>query len=83
MDNEVKRLTEGVSTSYQVLQYQKEYSQARSREIAVLADLNKDQADLWLVTGQLLEKRGIVVSGDPVANPNPVIVPVSVPAKQE
>jgi outer membrane protein TolC len=74
MDNEIKRLTEGVSTSYQVLQYQKEYSMARSREIAVLADLNKDQADLWLVTGQLLEKRGIVVASDSAAgsHPNPV-----------
>jgi outer membrane protein TolC len=65
MENEVKRLTEGVSTSYQVSQYQKEYSQARSRELAALADLNKDQFDLWLVTGQLLERRGIIIGSDP------------------
>lgn len=64
MEGEVKRLNEGVSTSYQVLQYQKEYSQTRSRELAALADLNKDQVDLWLVTGQMLERQGIVVEGD-------------------
>jgi outer membrane protein TolC len=64
MEGEIKRLTEGVSTSYQVLQYQKEYSQTRSRELAALADLNKDQVDLWLVTGQLLERRGIIVETD-------------------
>lgn len=61
MEGEVKRLTEGVSTSYQVLQYQEEYSQTRSRELAALADLNKDQVDLWLVTGEMLEKQGIIV----------------------
>ncbi|RBP45387.1 outer membrane protein TolC [Roseimicrobium gellanilyticum] len=64
MEGEVKKLAEGVSTSYQVLQYQEEYSQTRSRELAALADLNKDQVDLWLVTGQMLEKQGIVVESD-------------------
>lgn len=59
MEGEIKRLGEGVSTTYQVLQYQNEYSQTRSRELAALADLNKNQIDLWLVTGLLLEKRGI------------------------
>lgn len=62
MKGEIKRLDEGVSTTYQVLQYQNEYSQSRSRELAALADLNKDIVDLWLVTGLLLEKRGIVVA---------------------
>jgi outer membrane protein TolC len=64
MEGEMKRLTEGVSTSYQVLQYEKDYSEARSRELAAVQDLNKDQFDLWLVTGQLLEKRGIIVDED-------------------
>lgn len=61
LKNEIKRLDQGVTTSYQVLEYQKEYSQTRSRELAALADLNKDQLDLWLVTGQLLERQGIEV----------------------
>jgi outer membrane protein TolC len=69
MEGEMKRLAEGVSTSYQVLQYEKEYSQARSRELAALQDLNKDQVDLWLVSGQLLEKRGIIVEGDAATEP--------------
>jgi outer membrane protein TolC len=59
MAGEIKRLGEGVSTTYQVLQYQNEYSQTRSRELAALADLNKDQVDLWLVTGSLLQNQGI------------------------
>ena len=64
MESEIKRLKQGVSTSYQVLQYQKEYSQARSRELAALADLNKDQIDLWLVSGRLLEKMQIEIEND-------------------
>ncbi len=71
MDGEVKRLGEGVSTSFQVLQYQTEYSQTRSRELAALADLNKDQLDLWLVTGQLLDRMGIVIDGE--TNERPVV----------
>ena len=61
---ELKRLGEGVTTSYQVLQLQKEYSQARSRELAARTELNKDLVDVWLSTGTLLEKQGIVVTGD-------------------
>tara|TARA_R110000850_G_scaffold49428_1_gene121889 strand:- start:290 stop:2032 length:1743 start_codon:yes stop_codon:yes gene_type:complete len=64
MTGEVKRLDEGVSTTYQVLQYQHEYSRARSRELAALADLNKDELDLWLITGRLLENKGIVIDND-------------------
>lgn len=74
LEAETKRFQEGVSTSYQVLEYQKEYSQTRSREVAALADLNKDLVDLWLTTSQLLERRGIVVAdnagGDKKPNGN-------------
>lgn len=68
LEAESKRFTEGVSTSYQVLEYQKEYSQTRSREVAALADLNKDMVDLYLTTSQLLERRGIVVASDDEAD---------------
>lgn len=61
LEGEVKRQQEGVSTSYQVLQMQKEYSLTRSRQLAAQADLSKDHVDLWLITGQLLAKRGITV----------------------
>ena len=53
------KLREGVGTSFEVLQLQKEYSLARIREIAALTDLNKDLVDSYLVTGQLLEKMNI------------------------
>ena len=55
----LKKLSQGVGTSFEVLQLQKEYSLARNREIAALTDLNKDIVDLYLVTGQLLEKMNI------------------------
>ena len=71
MDAEIDRLNEGVSTSYQVLQYQEEYSQTRSRELAAQTDLNKDQLDLWLATGRLLEKQGIIVEEPPIVEELP------------
>jgi outer membrane protein TolC len=73
LEGEIKRLNQGVSTSFQVLQYQTQYSQTRSRELAALADLNKDQLDLWLVTGQLLEKKGIVIDATPSLRASPIV----------
>ena len=58
-ESALKKLAQGVGTSFEVLQLQKEYSLARNREIAALTDLNKDIVDLNLVTGQLLEKMDI------------------------
>lgn len=63
LDGESMRLEEGLTTSYRVLEYQKEYSQTRSREVAALADLNKGIVDLWLMTSQVLSRRSIVVEG--------------------
>lgn len=62
LDAETARLKEGVTTSFQVLEYQKDYAKTRSREVAALADINKDMVDVWLTTSQLLEKRNIVIS---------------------
>lgn len=62
---ELLRLQQGVSTSFQVLQLQREYSQARSRELATLADFNKSLADLYLTTATLLEKQGISLMPTP------------------
>ncbi len=67
LEAETLRLKEGVSTSFQVLEYQKEYAKTRSREVAALADMNKDMVDIWLTTSQLLEKRNIAI-----ARPEPV-----------
>lgn len=81
-DAELKRLQQGVSTSYQVLQLQRNYSQARSRELAALADFNKSLADLYLTTATLLEKQqiNIVPPAPPaVAQPSaPLPTPVAV-----
>ena len=60
-DAELKRLQQGVSTSYQVLQLQRNYSQAQSRELAALADFNKSLADLYLTTATLMKRLGINV----------------------
>ena len=57
----LKRLNEGVTTSFEVLQLQEDYSKARSREFAALADLNKAMVDLQLATGTLLQQQGVVV----------------------
>lgn len=69
---ELKRLQQGVSTSYQVLQLQRDYSQARSRELATLADFNKSLADLDLTTATVLEKQGIRL----MPAPPPPVVPL-------
>ncbi len=60
----LKRLNEGVTTSFEVLQLQKEFTLARSREYAALADLNKDIVDLQLATGTLLDQQGLTVISD-------------------
>ena len=60
----LKRLNEGVTTSFEVLQLQKDYSQARSREYAALADMNKDIVDLHLATGTLLDQQGLTLLSD-------------------
>ena len=61
-DAELKRLQQGVTTSYQVLQLQRNYSQAQSRELAALADFNKSLADLDLTTATLLQKQRINIT---------------------
>jgi outer membrane protein TolC len=71
-DAELKRLQQGVSTSYQVLQLQRNYSQAKSREMAALADFNKSIVDLDLITATLLKNLGINIT-----EPAPAVVPVS------
>jgi outer membrane protein TolC len=63
----MKRLIEGVTTSFEVLQLQKDYSQARSREYAALAELNKNIVDLYLASGTLLERQGITLQSDVAA----------------
>lgn len=87
-DAELKRLQQGVSTSYQVLQLQRNYSQAKSREVAALADFNKSIVDLDLITATLLKNLRINIteptppaSAAPVPFPVPAVAQVSPVAK--
>jgi outer membrane protein len=59
LDAELKRLSEGVGVSFNVLEAQKDVASAGTRELAARADLNKALVDLWLSTGTLLEREGI------------------------
>lgn len=80
-DAELKRLQQGVSTSYQVLQLQRNYSQAKSREVAALADFNKSIVDLDLITATLLKNLRInITEPTPPAPASAAPVPFPVPA---
>jgi outer membrane protein TolC len=70
LDAEQRRLTTGLTTSYNVLTVQKELSQARSRELATAVDLNKAITTLLLVEGTLAEAVNIVVA-NPAAPETP------------
>lgn len=52
---EIDRLGVGVSTTYLVIQYQRDLAQARSAEVAALASYAKARAAVARVSGQLLE----------------------------
>ena len=58
---EEKKLRNGYSTSFFVLQLQETLTAARSAEIQALADYNKALAQLAFAEGTTLEKRGISV----------------------
>jgi len=61
LDAEIRRLDSGLTTSYNVLSLQKELSQARSRELATIVDLNKAITTLLLLEGTLAEKMDIAI----------------------
>lgn len=61
LDAEQKKLESGKSTSFFVLQFQRELTDARSREIRALADYNIALSRLAQAEGSTLERRGINV----------------------
>jgi outer membrane protein TolC len=61
LEAEQKKLTAGKSTSYLVLQFQRDLTAARSAEIQALSEYNKDRSQLFLQEGTTLERRGIKV----------------------
>src|SRR5207244_2739145 len=59
LEAEQKKLENGKSTSFVVLQLQRDLTAARSAEISALADYNKALADLAHREGSTLERRNI------------------------
>ncbi len=53
LEVEMRRLSTGLTTSYNVAQAQRDLSQARSRELATFVDLNKAVTQLYFVLGTL------------------------------
>jgi len=62
LEAEQKKLENGKSTSFVVLQLQRDLTAARSAEISALADYNKSLADLAHREGSTLERRKIDVN---------------------
>ncbi len=58
-DAEQKRYENGLSTAYQVLQFQRDFLEAESREIRAIIDYNKALSRLERVKGTLLDSRQI------------------------
>ncbi|MBU4330885.1 MAG: TolC family protein, partial [Acidobacteria bacterium] len=56
---EEKKLQVGFSTNYQVLQYQRDLANARSRELRAIIDYNLSLAALERATGTILQKNNI------------------------
>lgn len=61
LDGEISRNEHGLSTTFRVLDVQKELVQARTNELKALIDYHLDESRLQRVTGVLLEKNGIVL----------------------
>ncbi len=62
LEAEQKKLENGKSTSFVVLQLQRDLTAARSAEIGALADYNKSLADLAHSEGSTLERRKVDVN---------------------
>ncbi len=62
LDAEEKKLMTGLSTNYQVVQYQKDYEQAKSSEVKAIVDFNIAILKFKKALGTLLEDRGIKFS---------------------
>jgi outer membrane protein TolC len=54
-----RRLDEGLISAFDVIDQQRKLYDAKSREIAAIAELNKSVTLLWLVTGTILERQSI------------------------
>ena len=73
LDGEVSRNEHGLSTTFRVLDVQKDLVQARTNELKALIDYTLAWHTLHKVTGELLEKNGIVLK----ENLQPRVTPTS------
>ena len=62
VDAEVQKLEVSVSTSYLVIQYQRDLAQAQSAEISAQSDYIKAETALERALGTLLETQHVVLS---------------------
>jgi HAE1 family hydrophobic/amphiphilic exporter-1 len=62
LDAERKRYENGMSTSFRINEIQEDLTQARSREVTAVTTYRRALADYYLVTGRLLEEKGIEVA---------------------
>ncbi len=68
----LKRKEVGLATTRDVLEGEEDLAQARTDQIAALAEYNQAVTQYLRVTGQLLDREGIVLAGafDPMADPD-------------
>lgn len=64
LNAEQKKLEAGTTTSYTVLQQQRDLTDARTKEIRAIADYNLSLAELYRVEGTLLAKYDITLKED-------------------
>ena len=65
LEAEQRKLDSGKSTSFVVLQLQRDLTSARNGEIAALADYNRQQSALALAEGTILERLGVELGENP------------------
>jgi outer membrane protein len=59
-DEEKARLEKGLATEIDVLKFHRDYTEARTRALAALADYNKAIVALYTATGTLLQRENVV-----------------------
>jgi outer membrane protein len=74
---EQKKFENGMSTSFQVLQFQTDLTTAESRENQAIVDFNKSLVDLERAKGTLLEAKGMVLPGTTPGPGGPAEQPAS------
>lgn len=61
LETQTERFRLGLTTTQQVLEFQKDLAEAKSRELRAVTDLNKSNVNLARAKGTLLEERGITI----------------------